>query len=191
MKKLLVMVFAAMTVSASVYAQSDEPKNELGVFYGFGSASDIISTYATSFSFKTGDQSGFWGPIGVEYYRHLTPLIAVGGMFEYAGCKLAKLANQNGDMKVTYFTVMPSVKFNWLRKSHFGMYSALSAGMMIASLKVDDVLKTAPDVKDETVTDFMFQITALGLEAGKDLRGFAEFGVGEKGIICAGLRYKF
>ena len=191
MKKLLVMVFAAMTVSTSVYAQSDEPKNELGVFYGIGSVSDIISTYAAGFSFSTGDQTGFWGPIGVEYYRHLTPLIAVGGVLEYAGCKLDKPAGEPGDMKVTYFTMMPSVKFNWLRKTSFGMYSALSAGMMIASIKVGDEYKNDPEIKDETVADFMFQITALGMEVGKNLRGFGELGLGEKGIICAGLRYRF
>ena len=87
---------------------------------------------------------------------------------------------------------MPSVKFNWLRKKSFGMYSALSAGVMFASVSVEGEAKAAdPDAKDETVTTFMFQATALGLEFGGNVRGFVEAGVGEKGLLCAGLRYRF
>jgi hypothetical protein len=87
---------------------------------------------------------------------------------------------------------MPSVKFNWLRKKNFGLYSALSAGVMFASVSVEGAAKTAdPNAKDETVTRFMFQATALGLEFGGNLRGFVEAGLGEKGTLCGGLRYRF
>lgn len=34
---------------------------------------------------------------------------------------------------------MPSVKFNWLRKKSFGMYSALSAGVMFASISTNEI----------------------------------------------------
>jgi hypothetical protein len=72
------------------------------------------------------------------------------------------------------------------------MYSALSAGVMFASVSVEGEAKAAdPDAKDETVTTFMFQATALGLEFGGNVRGFVEAGVGEKGLLCAGLRYRF
>jgi hypothetical protein len=38
----------------------------------------------------------------------------------------------------------------------------------------------------------MFQGTGIGLEAGSEaIRAFAELGFGEKGTLCAGLRYKF
>ena len=37
-----------------------------------------------------------------------------------------------------------------------------------------------------------FQASLLGIEAGSEkIRGFAELGAGEQGIILAGLRYKF
>ena len=88
---------------------------------------------------------------------------------------------------------MPSVKFNWLRKKGFGMYSALSAGLMFNSISCNSNAKANdPDAKDETLTTFMFQATALGAEfGGQQLRGFVELGIGEKGLLCAGLRYKF
>ena len=102
------------------------------------------------------------------------------------------IVRQQKDLTENFITVMPSVKFNWLRKKNFGMYSALSAGVMFASVSVDGAAKNAdPDAKDETVTSFMFQATALGLEFGGNFRGFVEAGLGEKGLLCAGLRYKF
>lgn len=79
-----------------------------------------------------------------------------------------------------------------VRKKSFGMYSALSAGVMFASISTNESVKQAdPKAKDETLAAFMFQATALGIEFGGDFRGFVEAGLGEKGLLCAGLRYRF
>ena len=190
MKKILLMVVAAMMATMNVNAQDE--KNEIGVFYGVESASNIFSAISSAFAAAAGDQSSWWGPIGAEYYYHLTPGVAVGGVLTYASCKAEDDKTKQKDLSETFITVMPSVKFNWLRKKNFGMYSALSAGVMFASVSVEGAAKTAdPDAKDETVTRFMFQGTALGLEFGGNFRGFVEAGLGEKGELCAGLRYKF
>ncbi len=191
MKKILLMVVAAMMATVNVNAQ-DEPKNEIGVFYGIESASNIFSVFSSIFAAAAGDQSSWWGPIGAEYYYHLTPGVAVGGVLAYASCKAEDEKSKQKDLSETFITVMPSVKFNWLRKKNFGMYSALSAGVMFASVSVDGAAKNVDkDAKDETVTTFMFQGTALGIEFGGNFRGFVEAGIGEKGTLCAGLRYKF
>ena len=192
MKKFLVMVAAAMTVALNVNAQ-DEPKNELGVFYGIESASNILSIYSTMFSAAAGDQSSWWGPIGLEYYHHISPVVAVGAVGVYAGCEAIDKETGHKDLNETYISLMPSVKFNWLRKKNFGLYSAVSAGVMFASISIDSSVKASdPEAKDETLTSFMFQATALGAEFGSTkFRGFVEAGLGEKGTLCAGLRYKF
>ena len=191
-KTKLVMAAVALMTVMSAQAQ-DERKNELGVFYGLGSASNLFSIITSSISAATGDQSAFWGPIGLEYYYHVSPVVGVGAVAAYAGCKAEDEKTHKDDLTETFITVMPSVKFNWLRKKNFGMYSALSAGVMFASVKCNDNAKAAdPNAKDETVTVFMFQATALGAEfGGEQFRGFVEAGVGEKGVLCAGLRYKF
>ena len=192
MKKILVMVVAAMMATVSVNAQ-DELKHEVGAFYGIGSASNIFSTITGSISAAAGDQSSFWGPIGVEYYYHVSPVVGLGAVAAYAGCKAEDKKTHKDDLSETFLTFMPSVKFNWLRKKHFGMYSGLSAGVMFLSVSANDNAKASdPDAKDETATVFMFQATALGVEFGSEaLRGFVEAGLGEKGEFCAGLRYKF
>ena len=184
MKKILLIVVAAMMATLSLKAQSYEPKNEIGIYYGFGSASDIVSTYAGAFSFSSDDQSGFWGPIGIEYFYHVSPVVGVGAVASIAGCKY-----DHSSFKANYYTVMPAVKFNWLRRDHFGLYSELAAGMIIMQTKVDGTNHS--DAKEESTTDFMWQATALGVEFGSAFRGFCELGFGEKGILCAGVRYKF
>lgn len=190
MKKIFLTLCVAL-LSMSIQAQ--DFKHEVGVYYGAGSASDLLSIYTSVFAAAAGDQTSFWGPIGVEYYYHVTPVVAVGGVASYAGCKAKDDKTNEEDLTEKFITVMPSVKFNWLRNKGFGMYSALSAGLMFCSISCNDNAKNGdPDAKDETKTTFMFQATALGAEfGGQQLRGFVELGIGEKGLLCAGLRYKF
>ena len=183
------MIAALMVASVSANAQNDDLKNEIGVFYGFVSASSFTSIIGGAFSsaLSSSDQGSLWGPIGVEYYRHVTPVVAFGGVGTIAGCKWG-----DDNFKSTYITVMPSVKFNWLRRDHWGMYSALSAGVMFINDKVSSSYQGEKKVESDNVTNFMIQATAIGLEAGGEaFRGFAELGFGEKGVLCAGLRYKF
>jgi hypothetical protein len=40
-------------------------------------------------------------------------------------------------------------------------------------------------------TFFMYQLSFIGLEFGKNVRGFFEAGIGEQGIILGGVKYKF
>lgn len=191
MKKILVMLVVALMTTMNVIAQ-DDTQHEIGVYYGFASASDVLSIITSSISAAAGDQSSFFGPIGVEYYYHVSPVVAVGGLASYATCKAEDKKTKKDDLTESFITIMPSVKFNWLRSNGFGMYSSLSAGLMFLSVSFDDSVKAAdPDAKEETKAKFMFHATALGVEFGGNLRGFAELGFGEKGLLCAGLRYKF
>ena len=190
MKKIFVTLCVALL---SMGAQAQDFKHEVGVFYGAGSASDVFSIITSSFAAAAGDQSSFWGPIGVEYYYNVSPVVGLGAVASYAGCKAEDEKTRKEDLTESFFTVMPSVKFNWLRKKNFGMYSALSAGVMFCSISCNDNAKANDqNAKDESLTAFMFQATALGAEFGsQQFRGFVELGVGEKGLLCAGLRYKF
>ena len=190
MKKIFVTLCVALL---SMGAQAQDFKHEVGVYGGLGSASNIFSLITSSISAAAGDQGSFWGPIGVEYYYYVSPVVGLGAVASYAGCKAEDDKTHKDDLTESFITVMPSVKFNWLRKKGFGMYSALSAGVMFCSVSCNDNAKANdPNAKDETLTTFMFQATALGAEFGSEqFRGFVEAGVGEKGLLCAGLRYKF
>jgi hypothetical protein len=89
---------------------------------------------------------------------------------------------------------MPSVKFNWLRKNNWGMYSKLAAGATYTHFCFEDYENDRKTGEKETANDlfFNFQVSLIGIEAGNQhVRGFAEFGIGEQGIALAGVRYKF
>ena len=73
MKKFLVMVVAAMMATVSVQAQ-DEPKNEIGVFYGIESVSNILSVYSSMFAAAAGDQSSFGVPSAWSIITMFRPL---------------------------------------------------------------------------------------------------------------------
>ena len=190
MKRIFVTLCVALL---SMGTQAQDLKHEVGAFYGLGSASNVLSFITSAYSAAAGDQSSFWGPIGVEYYYHISPAVGLGAVASYAGCKAEDDKTRKEDLTESFFTVMPSVKFNWLRKEHFSMYSAVSAGVMFCSISCNDNAKANDkNAKDETLTTFIFQATAVGAEfGGEQFRGFVEAGLGEKGLLCAGLRYKF
>ena len=199
MKKIIMLTVVAIMTTMSVQAQSDELKQEVAVTYGWLSNSDIIDAFediGVALVGASTDNSSFMGPISVEYFYHLKPWLGVGGMASYGQMKedlflTGKDHGKDGDIKNSYITFMPAVKFDWLRKSHFGMYSKLAFGATLRSEKID---YTDADKKDDSNSELHvnWQVSLLGIEAGgSNLRGFMELGTGEQGIALVGIRYKF
>lgn len=200
MKKILVMVAVAIMTAVSVNAQNgyDNTKHEIAVSYGVLSNStwmsigDVMGTVLTFGAVKYSDGK-FTGPIAVEYFYHVNPLVGVGAIGAYACEKKDMLiAGENyGEAKNTFITVMPAAKFNWLRTKNFGLYSKVGAGLTFVSRKEDYTKPNAENQSDSKV-GFNFQASALGIEAGSpNIRAFLELGVGEQGVLLGGLRAKF
>ena len=195
------LLLAAFAISAFIcvpaQAQDDlETRHEIGISYGTVPNSiwiDILTEVIPAVFGETYDNHHYVGPIGLEYYYHTSPLIGVGAVAVYA------TNNEDGFQKETktshltksYFTIMPSVKFNWLRKTNWGMYSKVAVGVTYAHL-TDEVYNEA---KKETIVNdlvFNFQASLLGIEVGNQhVRGFVELGMGEQGVALAGVRFKF
>lgn len=200
MKKIMMMVAVALMTAMSVNAQGgyEDTKHEIGISYGamsnttWMSIGDAMGTILTFGAVKYSD-GNFTGPIAVEYFYHLNPVVGVGAIGAYAKeTKDILVANENyGEAKNSYVTVMPAAKFNWLRKKYFGLYSKVAAGLTFASLK-ENYTKSGAENQSESKVGFNFQASALGIEAGSEnIRAFAELGVGEQGVILAGIRAKF
>lgn len=201
MKKILLMAIAALiATTTSVKAQSDgDTKHEVAVSIGVWSNSDVIDAFETVSSAMVGvttDNSSFFGPVSVEYFYHLKPWLGVGAIAVYGQMTedvylTGKGGGKDGDRKNVYVTLMPAVKFDWLRKSHFGMYSKMAFGATLRSEKID---YNSANLSDDSDTEMHvnWQASLLGIEAGgRKLRGFLELGTGEQGIGLVGLRYKF
>lgn len=204
MKKLVLMAVAVMMATMSVNAQSEEqyPKHEISVGYGaisnadFSALGEAFGSIIGSFGQVTYNNGSITGPISLEYYYHVTPIIGVGGVGVYANEKKDMFFQNEkvGDVKNTYISVMPSVKFNWLRTKYFGMYSKVAAGLCFVNKKSNEDRTSTSAAKSNSTntTMFTYQLTGIGIEAGpQNIRAFAELGIGEQGILLAGIRCKF
>ena len=145
-------LLTALTISAlmSVPAQAQdelETRHEIGISYGMVPNStwiDILTEVIPAVFGETYNNHKYVGPIGLEYYYHTSPLIGVGAVAVFAA------NNEDGFQKEvktshltkSYFTFMPSVKFNWLRNNNWGMYSKVDIGATYAHL-TDEVFNNA------------------------------------------------
>ena len=183
MKKILLIIVAAMMATVSVNAQK-EYDNEIAVAYGGGSNTDLVSSIAKGMF--TGKQLDYWGPVSVEYFHRLANnnRWGFGGVFVVGGCKW----DDSKDAKTTYYTIMPAVKYNWAVTKIVSWYSKAAFGLTFLSQSIDN---KSSSKDDDASTSFNFQASFVGVEVGGALRAFGELGWGEQGIILGGLRYKF
>ena len=198
MKKLLVLAAAALMAATNVNAQEgyDDTKHEVAISLGGASNSQWIDVFedltTAMFTGKLGDRD-FDGPFSAEYFYHVKNWLGVGGIFVYGHSSQDILEHNTkiGDAKDNYLTLMPAVKFDWLRKKNFGLYSKVGLGATYRSEKIDYNNNNGKNY-DESAFHFNWQVSLLGIEAGSPtLRGFVEVGTGEQGMGLIGVRYKF
>ena len=192
------MVVASMMATMNVNAQEgyDDTKHEVALSYGLYSNSQWIDVFEEVVTVIFGgeyENEKFVGPISAEYFYHLKNWLGVGGIFVYGRNTQDMMDDgvKEGKMTHNYFTLMPAVKFDWLRKKHFGLYSKVAIGATLRTEKVEFFDPTKED-SDETAVHVNWQATLIGIEAGSTtVRGFAELGTGEQGLFNVGVRYKF
>lgn len=200
MKRSIILAVVAVMSVMGVKAQSDEPQNEISVSYGVG-----ISMIGDGIGHGIGEgifdgilgrkwtNEKQFGTLGIEYFRHLdNPKVAVGGIFTYAqyGEDVEANSVKIGERTRRYISVMPSLKYYYINKKSFGLYSKAAVGGMLLSSSSKDT----KNGRDESNSKFYltFQASLIGLEAGSNnLRGFIEAGVGDQGIVLAGVRCRF
>lgn len=200
MKKILVMVAAAMMTATSIFAQEEQPRHEIGVSYGAGVsligdgiANGLVTGLFEAMGGRKNTNQQELGTFGLEYFYHLNnPRLAVGGVatFSRFGEDVEKDDKKVGERRRVYVSLMPAVKYYWVNKKHFGLYSKAAVGAMYATAKSENIQDHTTS-KDNQLY-FMFQASLIGLEGGSThIRGFFEAGVGEQGIILAGVRCRF
>ena len=198
MKKILVLAAVAMMTAMNVSAQNgyDETKHEVAVSYGMWSNSEIIDAFETIGGALVGakfENEKYFGSISAEYFYHVKNWLGVGGILAYGQCEqdVYFAGEKDGVSKNTYLTLMPAVKFDWLHKKHFGVYSKLAFGATLRNEKFTSDSNSRKDDSDSEI-HVNWQASLLGIEAGgTTIRGFLELGTGEQGIALVGLRYKY
>ena len=141
---------------------------------------DVYSNLALPFlSSKTGNE---WGAATLGYNYYLTNHISVGAQIVYSSSK-TKIAETS--YKNNYISIMPDVRYSWFNQSWFSLYSRVGAGVLIRHINYTEKIDSENDTK------FAYQISPIGLDFGKTIIGFAEFGLGVSGTIIVGARYRF
>ena len=196
-------------------------RHEIGITIGSGANSEIISGLADATSIGIsaavttiitgGNATGYYNygdaqyipTITAEYYYHINDVIGLGGFVGFNGLNRDMYVNWHNNNTGTHhkektgeatrrnLSIIPGAKFDWLRKKNFGMYSKVGLGVTLMYEHQKDDVEGGTDYSHTTVIP-NFNCSLLGIEAGSEnLRGFVEMGVGEQGILLAGVKYKF
>ena len=215
------ILFCGMSLNAQAQDYY-ETKDEVAISFGAGTNTQIFNVFSELFGvmgstlvssmatggqyvgYTTYDDESHIPAFSIEYFHHMNPWLSLGaiGCLNYSSSDMyCNWQDKNGNTtkekvghgKKCFATLMPAVKFDWLRKKNVGLYSKLALGATYMYEKeVQDNDKGEKDLHDESDVLFNFQATFIGFEAGSQkVRGFAEFGVGEQGILSAGVRVKF
>ena len=185
-------------------AQIPMPKHE--VYAGFGllndnqilaMATDIVGTIVTlGYLVKPGS------------YRALTPFMTyrywfskhfgLGGIFAfdynsvkvYNGTDPKDHSVQMREVNRYYMTFAVEPTFNYVYKPSWQLYGYLGLGVTIVSFANATFNDgTNPNISRLPYVNAHF--TPIGMRFGKEFGGFLEFGYGYKGILNAGISYRF
>lgn len=191
----------AMSVILITPAQAqEETRHEIAVTYGAVPSSlwfDVFANVIPSIFGEKHDNTQYIGPIGMEYFYHTSPLVGVGAVAVFSTNNEDTYRNETlSKHKLrSYYTLMPAVKFNWLRKNNWGMYSKLALGASLGHFSSQGYNENGKLTGEKTTSNevfFNFQASVIGIEAGNShVRGFVELGPGEQGVALVGIRCKF
>lgn len=183
MKKLATL--AAILLAALPAAAQRMHRQELSVSYGWASAASWIDKYSDllsdTVSGSDGDVSG-WGGVTVGYNFYLTGGISVGAAVVYASNE-RKFRDTGAKIDNRYWSILPNVKWNWMRLKVLSFYSRVGAGVTFTHAEGIG--------RKESRTQFTFQLSPVGIEVGGRLAAYAEAGVGISGSLIVGAKYRF
>lgn len=197
-RKVFFIAVICLFLGLNINAQ----KRELRVSYGGFTSNEavqilgeeVMSTALTLGNYTTSNHKSI-GVFSVDYLYALSNRFRIGGTFVFEANNKDVSYDKNvtivGRANNKYFTVMPQATFAYIANPCFELYSGLALG---ASFRSEILNPTSSSTyKKETSTMFLpaFQVNAIGVRVGKKLAGFAEIGFGAKGIINAGVSYRF
>ena len=173
--------------------EKDFQRHEISVSYGFMPISDwsslaeeaLIPVVSMGLAQSRVDGT-YRGAFNLSYAYRINRKISVGitgGMTANNGFIKKTIYHENkirDDRKYLY--VLPTFRYNWFARPNFNLYSSVGLGAYFLRNRIGD----------ETIhkTKLAYQVNFIGLEYGKQVAFFVDFGVGNAGSIALGLRVK-
>ncbi|MCB0495834.1 MAG: hypothetical protein KDC79_06840 [Cyclobacteriaceae bacterium] len=196
MRSKIILAAVLMVFGTHLLSAQDKGTNEIGIGAGFATTNDFINL--TTHLIVSG------GSLGNDTYANTTFAPAFGVIYKkaisdrwlfyadgyYQGISQDVLVNdvKVGDVKETFLTVGFGTDYHYVSSDLVQLYSGVAVAYTSQS---SDYTGASSDFEDGNDGFFNFQLNAIGLRVGKALAGYAELGVGYKGIANIGVSYQF
>ena len=191
MKKIFLFVIL-LAASSEVFAQENEkvlPQRELQVEIGESAIMQLLSGENTSPTISVTHNrrinEKWWYGVSAAYSRNsVHNLVYTGTIYKEGTFQSINVLRSNNDV----FSIAPAIKFSYYNAERVQMYSGLQAGISLISGK--NLYVDGRTVAGSTMS-FFFQLTAFGINYGKDFYIGAEAGFGYKGVLNLVAGYRF
>lgn len=128
-----------------------------------------------------------WFTVGAEAGYWLKDWLYLGGTFVWTGgfSAVKDYTFHTRSHYYTYnsFTIMPIVRFAWVRRGIVQLYSSVGWGLNLAHVKEPK----RRYIEGAVAYDFTF----VGISVGRNLFGYLDIGAGQRGAVSVGLGYRF
>ena len=187
MKTVFVGIFC-FTLALSGYAQ-EKGTHEISGGVGFGTSNGFLNTVSDLISDVSYTNSKVSPAFNIMYKIAIKDkwFFYADGSYQTITEDVVDNGTTIGDVTHRYITVGFGSEYHYISKDWFQMYSGIAVGY--TSQNAD--FTTGSNIEDGNDSYFNFQVNAVGLRIGKSFAGFAEFGVGYRGFVSAGLSYQF
>ncbi len=197
MKKVF-LLFVILATAYNAFAQegANLPQREIQI--EIGEAQNIlpisnIYKYSNIMGDTTSIQRALSPVLAITHHRQINPKWWYGVSVAYYNLSQRATGKDNNvlyysETKANEFAIIPSVKFSYCNKDWLQMYSGLQAGMSFAFGKTT---YSTGNVSSGSSLSFFGQLTAFGINYGKDFYIGAEIGFGHKGVLNFVAGYRF
>ncbi|CAA9198117.1 outer membrane beta-barrel protein [Flavobacterium collinsii] len=196
MKKSIIVCVIFLTFGTTVVKAQETGKHEVNLTYSDGIPMTFVDGFSDALSSailgqKLNSKTTSSGNFGLGYRNQITERIRVGGDIAFQQEQTEQTDKNNkfiGKRTNRYLMVMPTLSFSYIKTDWLDFYGSAAAGVVLEKYTQTEPNRAA--VKDNAA-DFAFQVNPAGIRVGKKLGVFAEVGFGYRGIVSAGLNYKF
>lgn len=200
MKKCFLLL-SVLLLSCGFEGKADDwtdLQHEVSLSYGGLPVFDLLSHYENYFnptdpSAGLFNDKGKFGAANISYLFYPDENWGIGLVYSYTNSD-KRILNDNrfvGDFFNSFHTIAPAFKYNWYNYKFITLYSRVNVGITIATSNASFIARNGePDEKTKVKPFFMYQVSPIGIELGRQIAGFVEVGFGHMGVAMAGIRYK-
>lgn len=202
MKKIVVSILALLIILPAKAQNDSYPQHEWSISAGVLPSTDSrmfidVLVAVLTLGLVTPDDMTMYGSYSLEYTYHSSKRWAYGLVAGYSANKTiyknGYKENSTKDESLRhYYYFMPTAKWTWSHKKHINFYSYAGLGLYYRNERITSLEKGNNDAKHNNGIMPALQITPIGMEfGGERLKFFTDIGFGNKGLLNAGMRYKF